>query len=78
MKMYIPAGQYFSGGYIEQFISFLSNRITNEDTSNGTVIELMGKMDIGRISETTKHTEVRVRGWFRVKAFEWCFERENR
>ena len=64
MKMYIPAGEYFSGGYIEQFISFLSNRITNEDTSNGTVNELMGNMDIGSISETTKHTEVRVRGWF--------------
>ena len=51
--------------------------ITNEDTSNGTVIELMGNMDIGSISETTKHMEVRVRGWFRVKAFGRCFEREN-
>ena len=77
VKTYFPAGEYFSGGEIEQFVCFLSNGITNEDTGDGTVIEFVRDMDIGSISETTKHTEVRVRRWFQVKVFEWCFEGEN-
>ena len=76
-KTYIPIGEYFFGGEIEQFVCFMSNEITNKDTGNGTMIELVRDMDIGSISETTKHTEVRVSRWFQVKAFEWCFEEEN-
>ena len=77
VKTYFPAGEYFSGGEIEQFVCFLSNGITNEDTDNDTVIEFVRDMDIGSISETTKHTEVRVSRWFQVKVFEWCFEEKN-
>ena len=51
--------------------------MTNEDTGDGTVIEFVRDMDIGSISETTKHTDVRVSRWFQVKVFEWCFEGEN-
>ena len=77
MKTYIPTGEYFSSGEIEQFVCFLSNGITNKDTCDGTVIEFVRDMDIGIISETTKHTEVGVSKWFQVKAFKWCFEGEN-
>ena len=37
MKMYIPIGEYFFGGWIEQFISFLSNGVTNVDIGNGII-----------------------------------------
>ena len=77
VKTYIPVGEYFFVGKIEQFVCFLSNEITNEDTCDGTVIEFVRDMDIGSISETTKHTKVRVSRWFQVMVFEWCFEGEN-
>jgi len=69
MKNNITASENFMSGKVMEFVSFLADRVTKENTMCGSRSEFMRDMHNSSMCKTTKNLKMGIRGNLAIKSF---------